>query len=59
MTRKHFIALADHIKRCPDTFTSNQLNTLCRFMHEQNHHFDSSLWLSYIKGECGPNGGKI
>ncbi len=30
---------------------------LADFCALQNHNFKRDRWISYIKGECGPNGG--
>jgi len=68
MTKKHFIALADTIighnedaKAChaPNSvFKGSQLTALADFCQAQNPQFNRERWLSYIAGECGPNGGK-
>jgi hypothetical protein len=61
MTKKHFIAFADEIrnqnKYGPTPFTSNQLEALAHFCASQNPNFNRARWLSYIAGQCGPNGG--
>lgn len=57
MTKHHFIRLADFIRE-DGTFTDRQLDTLRRFCLEQNPKFNPMRWLSYIRGTCGPNGGK-
>lgn len=63
MTKKHFIRLADaiqiHNKVHQNKFHKNHLDTLAMFCREQNPRFNEDRWLSYIKGECGPNGGAI
>ena len=71
MTKKHFIALADVIKRYnftntdsmvangPKPFNSDQIECLARFCKQENPRFMPDRWLSYINGECGPNGGKV
>ena len=59
MTKKHFIALADAIKQTHVTFTSEHLDVLADFCREQNPRFDRARWLGYIRGENGPNGGKL
>jgi hypothetical protein len=64
MTKKHFIALADDIKwhnqrYILDRFTPEQLNTLAIFCKGQNSNFDHDLWMDYINGVCGPNGGPV
>lgn len=66
MTKKHFIALADHIKDWQDQesetddaecFTKRQLDTIATFCASQNPRFNRGRWLDYIAGLCGPNGG--
>jgi hypothetical protein len=69
MTKKHFIALADairfHNKLVADkvinspAFTVGQLDILAGACEEQNPQFNRERWLSYVAGECGPNGGRI
>ena len=60
MTKKEIIALADVIRFSERNGTSYpwhiilQLGEFCR---RHNSHFKEDRWLSYIKGECGPNGG--
>lgn len=57
MSKKHFIALADELRGA--TISQDALDRLCNFMASQNSHFMRSRWLAYLKGECGPNGGKV
>jgi hypothetical protein len=68
MTKKDFIALADYIREHnqlqegtdnPITFGQFHLNTLANFMARQNPAFKRDRWLSYVAGQCGPNGGKL
>jgi hypothetical protein len=64
MTKKHFIELADairdHNRYYPeDSFTPTQIGSLASFCHEQNPNFNRQRWLSYLAGDCGPNGGAI
>jgi len=58
MSKKHFIALADAIKK-QGNFQLDHLETLAEFCRSQNSNFKRERWLSYIAGECGPNGGKV
>ncbi len=64
MSKKDFIALADAIREhnqhlAPDDkrFEAGHLDTLADFCKSQNSNFMRDRWLSYIAGECGPNGG--
>ncbi len=68
MSKKDFIALADAIREANshghDTnghyfFGPLQIALLCDFCQSQNSRFNRERWLSYIAGECGPNGGKV
>lgn len=66
MTKKDFIALADFIKQHnnnPDVdesgFSELQIEILADFCQKQNPNFNRERWISYIKGECGKNGGKV
>jgi hypothetical protein len=57
MTKKDFIALADYIKTSTAPFSQAHLDTLAAFCKSRNGNFMRERWMSYIKGECGPNGG--
>ena len=68
MSKKHFIALADAIRIHnnlhhgivgSNEFGPEQLRTLADFCRAMNGRFNRERWLSYIAGECGPNGGAI
>ena len=67
MTKKDFIALADAIDNhnnyngpyWTQPFLSDQLDTLARFCKKRNAKFKTNIWLDYIAGKCGPNGGKV
>ena len=56
MTKKHFIELANLIKRQGD-FTPAQVEALAGFCQAQNSQFNKDRWLGYLKGTNGPNGG--
>ena len=60
MTKKHFIALANVIKDAERyaAFTNEQKNILAGFCAAFNQKFNRDLWLGYIAGTSGPNGGK-
>lgn len=62
MTKKHFIELADKIKWASKgdyPFNAESIAHLADFCQSQNPRFNRERWLSYIKGECGKNGGKV
>jgi hypothetical protein len=62
MTKKHFIALADTIKEANgrgQTFTYSQLGILAGFCASVNPKFNPRLWVDYIEGKCGSNGGTV
>ena len=69
MSKKDFIALADAIKEHnsaanhPESHMipvpESTVNMLADFCRSQNPNFKRERWLSYIAGECGPNGGKV
>lgn len=63
MTKKDFIALAnairDHDRRHSEKFSDAQIWALASFCRSRNPRFARERWLSYIRGECGPNGGRI
>jgi len=56
MSKKHFIALADAVRRS-GRFTPAQLDVLADFCWDQNPRFNKARWLGYIQGTCGPSGG--
>ena len=61
MEEKHFIRLADYLKDTSgycEPFTDAQIKHLAGFCHEQNPRFNFLRWIDYIRGICGPNGGK-
>jgi hypothetical protein len=62
MSKKHFIALADAIRRANEDpmvqFQPSQLDVLANFCKSVNPAFKYDRWIDYINGECGPNGGK-
>jgi hypothetical protein len=60
MSKKNFIALADYLRDTNNycqPFTAEQIEHLANFCHAQNPNFKKERWISYIKNECGPNGG--
>ena len=66
MTKKHFIALADALKRTEPLPLKRPLEheqwemdvkVLADFCAAQNPSFMRQRWLDYIAGKCGPNGG--
>ncbi len=72
MTKQNFIALADAIRAydkgsfphgtntvSPLQFTHTQILALADFCQSQNPDFKRERWLSYVRGECGKNGGTI
>lgn len=66
MSKKHFIAFADHLKYYlngnPD-FTKKQreliIDIMASFCQSQNNRFLRDRWLAYIAGECGSSGGAV
>lgn len=51
-------ALGDHpelLQPVMDAVTRD----LARFCKEQNVRFDRERFIGYVKGECGPNGGRV
>lgn len=70
MSKKHFIALADVIKKfnaASDSegvtshtpFTVRQIDELATFLNQQNPNFNRAHWLGYIAGTNGANGGAV
>jgi hypothetical protein len=59
MSKKHFVALADHIKNHEGTpFSDDHLKVLSSYLAKQNPQFKSDRWHGYVKGSNGPSGGK-
>jgi hypothetical protein len=59
MSKKDFVALADHLKEYRDQVTPDiQLALIC-FCREANPNFMPDRWVNYLNGKCGKNGGKI
>jgi hypothetical protein len=67
VSKKHFIALANHIRTWNNgwrgdmagKFTDLQIKELASFCKSQNINFNRERWLDYINGKCGPSGGSI
>ena len=57
LTKKHFIALADNLRGVE--LSNDALDAIMSFCRSQNHNFNRERWLGYLRGECGPSGGKI
>lgn len=70
MTKKDFIALADEMRQAlrgsipaeeyrVDIQRQRVIEALMSFCKRQNPAFMEDRWMDYLKGECGPNGGKV
>jgi hypothetical protein len=70
MTKKHFILLADAFRQTMpapgDLFDQglveqweSDVNTVAKTLKSNFPRFNTSRWIGYIKGENGPNGGKV
>lgn len=59
MTKKDFISLACLIRENPADFGPDAIGLMATWFQDSNPRFNRDLWLSYIRGECGPNGGKL
>lgn len=72
MSKKDFIAMADSIREIKPRPTDptwdygeallqweSFRDAMARFCQSQNGQFKRDRWLSYIAGECGPNGGAV
>lgn len=57
MTKKDFISLADHLRGLSPP--AEILAAVVRFCRSQNSRFMESRWLNYLRGDSGPNGGKV
>lgn len=59
MSKKDFIALADHIKANLSTFTPEAVQSLADHMQSTYPAFKATRWIGYIYGNNGSNGGPI
>lgn len=68
MTKKHFIALADHLirerehgplSRLSENDFQAVVNCMAEFCRSQNPRFSFAIFEDYIKGICGPSGGRL
>lgn len=57
MTKKDFVALADALRDSGATVDVQE--AVAWVCSSANGAFKKDRWLSYIRGECGPNGGKL
>ena len=61
MSKKHFTALADHIRsemRRGVPWPDAAVNSIADFCAAQNPAFNRERWIGYILGENGKNGGR-
>lgn len=49
MSKKHFIALADLIRKTPALQSPQAVTALAQFCFEQNPQFDFAKWLAYVR----------
>ena len=71
MTRKDFIDLADVIQlhqkslarkglvESPNQYGEYWIDVLAGFCARRNPRFKRDVWVNYIRGKCGPKGGKV
>ena len=71
MSKKDFIALADSLRRvlphkwltdkwgAEATATDRLVSELMGFCQSRNPAFRGDLWYRYLRGLCGPSGGRI
>jgi hypothetical protein len=72
MTKRDFVALADCVRELKPKFDpdcdrtafgaasdlwDSIVKALAAFCGEQSYDFKRQLWLDYVNGVCGPNGG--
>ena len=66
MQKRHFITLANKLKgmhpSCSPVFDDigawhALVDSLADWCQSENPRFNRERWISYINGECGPNGG--
>ena len=67
MTKKHFIMLADELKAVEPTMSgdevhmawSNAVHAVANACEQANPLFKRQLFIDYVRGACGKNGGKV
>jgi hypothetical protein len=57
MTKRQFISLADALRNVE--LSDEALEALMTWCEAQSPQFLRDRWLSYLRGECGPGGGRI
>lgn len=67
MTKKHFIMLADELKRCEPINSgddvhrawSNAVHAVANACEQANPLFKRQMFIDYVRGACGKSGGKV
>lgn len=66
MTKRDFIALADAIRRVREhdpsagyQVSESVMNEVADVCKQSNPRFNRDRWFGYIRGENGPNGGRV
>lgn len=59
MTKKHFISLADALAPVREHMSDEVKNAILRWCRSENSAFNTGRFMAYMRGECGPCGGKI
>jgi hypothetical protein len=57
MSKKDFIRLANYLRNVK--LSDEAMDAIVDFCKASNPHFKADVFLGYLKGECGPSGGKI
>ena len=57
MSKKDFIRLADYLRHV--TLSPEALRAILDFCKASNSRFDEDIFVGYMNGTCGPNGGKV
>jgi hypothetical protein len=56
MSKKDFVRLADHLRG--HVLSGEVIAALLEFGKASNSRFNGAVFLGYMRGKCGPNGGK-
>lgn len=57
ITKKDLVRLADSLRG--QLLSGANIEAICEFCAASNPRFNKDLWLGYLRGKHGPNGGAL